>query len=102
MSLTIPVSCVSDPFSLLSRLLILKFLYLLSSEESDSLLLLDFLYFLSSDESDSLDDESDEDGCDYGSYGTYSFRAFSLCFDDSVGSVNGLGSGLFAPTGVVP
>ena len=56
--------------------------------------------FMSSYQSDSFDDESDGDGSDSGSSGTYSFCAFSLRFDDSVGSVNGLGSGIFLPTGV--
>ena len=53
-----------------------------------------------SDESDLLDDEFGELGSDYGSSCTYSFCAFSLCFDDSVGSVSVLGSEFFAPTGV--
>ena len=30
----------------------------------------------------------------------YSFPAFSLCFDDFVGSVSVSGSGIFVPTGV--
>ena len=34
------------------------------------------MYLLSSEESDSLDDESDEDGYDFGSSGTYYFCAF--------------------------
>ena len=55
------------------------------------LLLLDFLYFLSSDESDSLYDESDDDGYYSGSSGTCSFPAFSFCFDDFIGRVSGLG-----------
>ena len=63
-------------------------------------MILDFLYFLSSDEAYSLNDESDDDGSDSGSSGTYSFCAFSLRFDDSVGSVCGLGFGVFVPTGV--
>ena len=46
-----------------------------------------------------LDDESDDDGSDSGSSGTYYFCAFSLRFDDYVGSVSGLGSGIFVPTG---
>ena len=60
----------------------------------------DFLYSLSSDESDSLDDESDDDGSDSGYSGTYPFCEFSLRVDNSVGSVSGLGSSVFAPTGV--
>ena len=63
-------------------------------------LLFDFLYLLSLDQSDLLDDESDNDGYDSGSSGTYSFCAFSLRFDDSVGSVSCLGYGVFVPTGV--
>ena len=55
-----------------------------------------------SDESDLLDDKFGELGSDYGSSGTYSFCAFSLCFDDSIGSVSVLGSEVFAPTGVSP
>ena len=60
-------------------------------------MILDFLYLLLSDESDSLDDESDNDGSDSGSSGTCSFP---LHFDNSVSSVSGLGSGVFVPTGV--
>ena len=63
-------------------------------------LLFDFLYFLSSDESDSLDDESDDDGSDFRYSGTNYFCAFYLHFDNSVGSVCGLGSSIFVPTGV--
>ena len=63
-------------------------------------LLFDLMYFLSSEKSDLLNDESDDDGYDSGSSGTYSFCAFSLCFDNSVGSVSGLGYGVFVPTGV--
>ena len=75
--------CVSDAFLFLSHILLLYFLYLLSSDEPDS-----------------LDDESDDDGSDSRSSGTYYFTAFSLNFDHSVGSVRGLGSGIFVPTGV--
>ena len=64
------------------------------------LLLLGLLYFLLSEESDSLNDEYDDDGSDYESSGTYSFPAFSLHFENSVGRVSGLGSGVFVPTGV--
>ena len=39
-----------------------------------------------------LDYESDDDGSDSGSSVTYKFPAFSLSFDDSVGSVSVLGS----------
>ena len=63
-------------------------------------LIFDLLYFLALDESDSLDDESDNDGSDSGSSGTYSFCAFYLHFDDSVGSFSVLGFGIFAPTGI--
>ena len=62
--------------------------------------LFDFLYLLSSDESDLLDDESINDWSDSGSHCTHSFRAFSLQFDYSIGSVSCLGYGIFAPTGV--
>ena len=61
-------------------------------------LLFDLMYFLSSEKSDLLNDESDDDGYDSGSSGTYSFCAFSLCFDNSVGSVSPLGYVFFAPT----
>ena len=61
------------------------------------LLILDFLYLMSSDKSDSLDDESDNDGSDSGS----SSRCyFPLNFENSVDRVSGLGSGIFVPTGV--
>ena len=63
-------------------------------------LLFDLLYLLSSDESDYLDDESDDDGSDSGSSSTYSFHDFSLRFDDYVGSISGLGSDVYVPTGV--
>ena len=55
---------------------------------------------MSSDESDLLKDESDVDGYDYESSGTYSFCGFSLCFDNSVGHVSVLGYGIFVPLGV--
>ena len=58
------------------------------------LLLLDLLYFLSSEESDLLDDESGDDGYVSWSSGTC---AFSLRFDEFVGRVSGLGSGIFVP-----
>ena len=61
-----------------------------------------FLYLLSSDKSGSLDDESGDDGSDSGSSGTYYFRTFSFCFEDSVGSFSSLGSGVFAPIGFEP
>ena len=66
MSLTSPVSCVSNDFSLYCIL----FIYLPE--------------FLSFDESDSFDDESNNDGSDSGSAGT---RASPFCFDYSVGRV---------------
>ena len=47
-----------------------------------------------------LGDESDDDGSNLGSSGTYYFQYFSLRFDNYVGSVSVLGSGIFAPTGV--
>ena len=55
---------------------------------------------MSSEKSDPLNDESDKLGSDSGSSGTYYFCAFSLCFDESVVSVNVLGSEVFVPTGV--
>ena len=55
-------------------------------------LLLDFLYLLSLEESDLLDDESENDGSDSGYSGTC---AFPLSFDESVGRVSGLESGVF-------
>ena len=64
------------------------------------LLHLYLLYLISSEKSDLLDDESDDDGSDYGSSGTYSFHAFSLYFENSIGRVSGLGSGSFVLTGV--
>ena len=44
---------------------------------------------MSSDESNSLNDESDKLGSESGSSGMYSFRAFSLRFDESVVGVFG-------------
>ena len=61
--------------------------------------ILDFLYFLSSENSDSLNDEYDNDRSDSGSSRKYSYTAFSLRFEDSVGYVSGLGSDIFVPTG---
>ena len=46
------------------------------------LLLLDFLYLLSSEKLDFLNNESEDDGSEYGSFGTYSFTDFYLRFDD--------------------
>ena len=54
-----------------------------------------FSDLLSSNKSYSLDDESKDDGSDSGSSGTYSFPAFSLRFEKSVGCVSCLGSGVF-------
>ena len=79
MSLTGPVPCTSNAFFFAS-------------------LLLDFLYLLSSDKSDSPNYESDDDGSGSGSSGRYSFTAFSLRFDKYVGCVSGMGSGVFVPT----
>ena len=61
------------------------------------LLLLDFIYFLSSDESDLLDDESDNDGSDSGSSGTC---ALPFHFYGSIGRVSCVGSVFFVPVGV--
>ena len=44
-----------------------------------------------------LDDHSDDGGSDSRSSGTC---AFPFCFDDSVGCVSGVGSGMFFPIGV--
>ena len=55
---------------------------------------------LSSEECNFPHDESDDDGSESGSYGTYYFRDFYLRFEDYVVSVSGLGSGAFAQTGV--
>ena len=46
------------------------------------------------------DDEFDDDGSESGSSGTYSFTNCSLRFNNYVGSVGGLRSGIFVPTGV--
>ena len=64
-------------------------MYLLSSFKSYSFLLLYFLHLLSSDESDSLDDKSDNYGSDSWSSGicTFPFR-----FDNSIGCVHDVGS----------
>ena len=83
MSLTIPVSCVSDAFSFYRIVFFLIFLYLLSSYKSDS-----------------LHDEYDDDGSDSVSPGTYSFEKNLCVLTNSVGSVSGLGAGIFVPTGV--
>ena len=60
----------------------------------------DSLYLLSSYKSDYLDDVYDEIGSDSGSSSTYYFYDFSLHFDDYVGIVSVLGSGVFTTTGV--
>ena len=52
---------------------------------------------MSLEESYFLDDESDNDGSDSGSSGTFNFP---FCFYDSVGHVSGLGYGGFVPIGV--
>ena len=79
MSLTRPVSCASDKFSLycFSFLLINWNCYLSTN-----------LFF---------DDESDNDGSGSRSPGTCTF---SFCSGKSVGRVSGLGSGVFVPTGI--
>ena len=69
---------------------------MLSSSESHSFLLLDFLYLLSSDESDSLDDESDNDASDFLYVG---MCTFPFCFEDSVGPICGVGYDVFFPIG---
>ena len=63
-------------------------------------LIFDSLYVLPSEESDTLDYESDELGSYSRSSGTYYFHTFSLYFDDSVGSFSVLGSDIFSLTGV--
>ena len=69
-------------------------MYLLSSVELDSLLLLDLMHLLSLDESDFLDDESKTYDSDSVSSSTCSFL---LSFEDFVGHVSSLGSGIFLP-----
>ena len=82
MSLTIHVPFISDAFIFIASL--------------------DFRFaiLISLDELDSLNDESYNDGSDSGPPSMYSFTAFSLCFDNSVVHVSGLGSGVFVPIGV--
>ena len=55
---------------------------------------------MSSDESGLLNDESNDDGSDSGSSGTYYFCAFLCVLMNSVARVSGFGSGVFSPTGV--
>ena len=52
---------------------------------------------VSFDKSDSFDDASDDDGSDSVSAGTC---GFTFCFDESIGRVIGIGSGIFHPTGI--
>ena len=54
---------------------------------------------MSSEELDSLNDESDNDGSDSRCSGTYYFSVF-LHFENFVGHVGGLGSGVLVPTRV--
>ena len=59
---------------------------------------------MSSNESESLDDESENDGSDSGSAGTYDFP-FRFDFpvspvDYSIGRVHGVGYGVFVPIGI--
>ena len=91
MSLT-SLFCVFQRFLFLWRFLFLDFLYLLSSARSDSFFLLYSLHLMVLDEIYSLDDECDNDGSDSGSSG---MCAFIFRFDDSVGRVSGVGSGVF-------
>ena len=81
MSLTSLASCISVAFFFIASLFY-------------------FLYFLSSYESYLLDYKSGGDGFDSGFSGTYYLCTFSLRFEDYVGSVSGLGFGVFVPTGV--
>ena len=64
-------------------------------------LILDLIYLLSLDESDSLDDDSDnesnDDGSDSGSASTFTF---TFRFEEFVGYVCGVGSGVFVPIGI--
>ena len=76
MSLTCPISCVFDAFS------------------SYCFFLIDLLELLFFDELYVFDDESDDDGSGSGSPGTCTFPFFS---GKSVGSVSGVGSGVFVP-----
>ena len=66
-------------------------------------MLLNLLQFISSDESDLLNDESDDDGSDSGSAGTYNFL---FLFDEyvcpvgeSVGHISGVECGVFVLIG---
>ena len=52
---------------------------------------------LSFDKLDFFDDESDDDGSGSVSLGTYNFQ---FCSVDSVGRVNGVGSGFFVMNGI--
>ena len=117
MSLTSPVSCTSNAFlfitllafgftifAIISRIKFVldsRFLQFLSSDKSDLFFLLNFLQFMSSDKSDFLDYESDNDGSDSGSAGTwafnFSFDEYVGCVGKSVGRVSGVGSGVFVP-----
>ena len=82
---------------LLLSFLLLDFLYLLSSAESDSFLLIYFLHFLSSEESGLLDDESNDDGSESGFAGTCDFP---FCFYYSIGCIFVMDSGVFVPIGI--
>ena len=55
---------------------------------------------MSSEESYLINNKSDDCRSDSGSSGTYSFPAFYLRFDNSVGYVSGLVSGIFILAGV--
>ena len=102
MSIMSSVSFASNVFFLLSRFFVLDFLYFLSSAKSESLLIIDFLQFLLFDQSDFLEDESNNEGSDSGSAGTYdflfSFYDFFGRVGESVGCVSGVGSDVFSPT----
>ena len=80
MSLTRPVSCVSDFFSSY------RFLFLID--------LLELLFF---DELYLFDDDYEHDGSGSGSPGMCDFPFF---YRKSVGSVSGVGSEVFVPTGI--
>ena len=80
MSLTIPVSCISD-----------------TSSSYRVSFLFDLLKLLSFDELDLFDDESEDDGSGSRSPGTCNFP---FCSGNFVVSFSGLGSGIFVPTGI--
>ena len=80
MSLTRPVSCVSDAFYYYCFFFLINLLELISFDK--------FYIF---------GDDSDDDGSGSGSPGTCTFL---FCSGNSVGCVSDVGSGIFVPTGI--